>query len=298
MKLAIITLITIALICAASAKQKYPPLGDFKTVSGKVYKNAKISKVAGDYISISHQEGLSRIYFNDIPKELSTKLGLSKATARAAEKEREEANLSLKRQRAEKLKDGPFGLWGGMSVNEANTIGSQRSVNKYNKFNSRSKPVLAPFPYTHSTTFKKLDPGRLTALFHKFYAYFDSEKGLVAIQTVGGVPTNISKNKYSEIIQSLTKKYGQTLVTKNEKVKVIITERDLVTTLWPTKSRPQGVWDISVSWLDQASSINGDQIKIEYWFVPKKSFLEQLATDQVNQKAADKLKGKDNLNDL
>ena len=53
-----------------------------------------------------------------------------------------------------------------------------------------------------------------------------------------------------------------------------------------------------MSWLDQASSINGDQIKIEYWFVPKKSFLEQLATSQSNQKAADKLKGKDNLNDL
>ena len=298
MKLAVITLITIALICAASAKPKHLPLGDFKTVSGKVYKNAKISKVAGDYISISHQEGLSRIYFNDIPKELSTKLGLSKATARAAEKEREEANLSLKKQRAEKLKDGPFGLWGAMSVNEANTIGSQRSVNKYNKFNSLSKPVLAPFPYTHSTTFKKLDPGRLSALFHKFYAYFDSKKGLVAIQTVGGVPRSISKKKYSEIILSLTEKYGQTLVRKNEKVKVIISEKDLITTIWPTKSRPQGVWDISVSWLDQASSINGDQIKIEYWFVPKKSFLEQLATSQSNQKAADKLKGKNNLNDL
>ncbi|MDA7681362.1 hypothetical protein N8603_03145 [Verrucomicrobiales bacterium] len=293
MKLAIITLITIALISAASAKPKHPPLGDFKTVSGKVYKNAKISKVAGDYISISHQEGLSRIYFKDIPKELSTKLGLSRATARAAEKEREEAKIKLKRRQVEKSKDGPFGLWGGMTFKEAETIGVDRETNSYRKFNKNYNSASI---YTHYALFGQ---GTLTTrkgTFLRLDALFDDKMGLVGIKTNGSLEKVQSKNKYSELVQSLTKKYGETLVTKKEKLEVISDlNDDRIVTLWQSKKRINSIHDLSIIWQE---GVFADSISIEYWFVPKKIILERIATEKANQKAADKLKGKDNLNDL
>ena len=260
MKTALALFIVATLICFASGKPKYPPLGDFKTQSGKAFKNAKISNVAGDHISIIHEGGISRVYFDDIPKDLSKKLGLNKGTVDAAKKEREKAKREAKEQQLLKLKDGPFGLWSGMSVEEANAVGSKRAENKYGKFYKRNKRVNSPFPYTHYSTFKTLDPGRLTALFHKLHAHFDPKRGLIAVESVGGVPKKESKKKYSEIILSLTEKYGATLVKKNEKVKAITSENELITTIWPTKSRPQGVWDVSVSWREQTGSILGDTI--------------------------------------
>jgi hypothetical protein len=298
MKTALALFIVATFICFASGKPKYPPLGDFKTQSGKAFKNAKINNVAGDHISIIHEGGISRVYFDDIPKELSKKLGLNKGTVDAAKKEREKAKREAKEQQLLKLKDGPFGLWSGMSVEEANAVGPKRADNQYGKFYKLSKKINSPFPYTHWTIFKKKNSRGFTATFRRLNALFDPKMGLVAIETIGGLPRKESKKKYSEIILSLTKKYGATLVKKNEKVKAITSENELITTIWPTKSRPQGVWDVSVSWREQTGSILGDTITIRYWFVPKKTILDSVAKDEANQKAAEKLKAKDKLNDL
>jgi hypothetical protein len=43
---------------------------DFKTVSGKVYKDATISRVEADGIVIKTKTGISKIYFVELPKDV------------------------------------------------------------------------------------------------------------------------------------------------------------------------------------------------------------------------------------
>jgi hypothetical protein len=43
---------------------------DFKTVSGKVYKDATVSRVEADGIKLRTKTGISKVYFSELPQEL------------------------------------------------------------------------------------------------------------------------------------------------------------------------------------------------------------------------------------
>ena len=43
---------------------------DFKTVSGKVYKDATVSRVEADGIELRTRSGISKVYFSELPQEL------------------------------------------------------------------------------------------------------------------------------------------------------------------------------------------------------------------------------------
>src|SRR4029434_4362026 len=43
---------------------------DFKTIDGKIYKDATISHVEADGIVIKTKTGISKIYFNELPKDV------------------------------------------------------------------------------------------------------------------------------------------------------------------------------------------------------------------------------------
>jgi len=43
---------------------------DFKTVSGKIYKDATISYVEADGIVLRTKTGISKVYFTELPKEV------------------------------------------------------------------------------------------------------------------------------------------------------------------------------------------------------------------------------------
>lgn len=85
---------------------------DFKTINGKEYKNATVSRVEPDGIVVKTKSGISKIYFAELPKEVQQRFGhdpekieAANAAARAAEakrvdeeKKREEnAEADLKR---------------------------------------------------------------------------------------------------------------------------------------------------------------------------------------------------------
>ena len=94
-------------------------------------------------------------------------------------------------------------------------------------------------PYTHRAYFEK-NPGSLTATFIKLQALFDPKMGLIAIETEGRVPRKQSKEKFSEIVQSLTKKYGDPSGTKKQRINPLIFSNDLlITTTWPTVKRKE-----------------------------------------------------------
>jgi hypothetical protein len=53
---------------------------DFKTVSGKVYKDATISRVEADGIVLTTKTGLSTVYFAELPKDVQERFHYGSAT--------------------------------------------------------------------------------------------------------------------------------------------------------------------------------------------------------------------------
>jgi hypothetical protein len=53
---------------------------DFKTISGKEYKNVTVSRVEADGIVIKTKTGLSKIYFTELPKDVQERFHYGSAT--------------------------------------------------------------------------------------------------------------------------------------------------------------------------------------------------------------------------
>ena len=53
---------------------------DFKTVSGKIYKDATISRVEADGIVVRTKTGISKVYFAELPKDVQERFHHSSAT--------------------------------------------------------------------------------------------------------------------------------------------------------------------------------------------------------------------------
>ncbi len=48
---------------------------DFKTVTGKEYKDATVSRVEPDGIVVTSKAGISKIYFTELPKDVQQRFG-------------------------------------------------------------------------------------------------------------------------------------------------------------------------------------------------------------------------------
>lgn len=48
---------------------------DFKTVTGREYKNATVSRVEPDGIVLTNNAGISKVYFTELPKEVQERFG-------------------------------------------------------------------------------------------------------------------------------------------------------------------------------------------------------------------------------
>jgi hypothetical protein len=99
---------TLAILAALSASLALAE--DFKTISGKEYKNATVTHVEADGIIVRTAGGISKIYFVELPKDVADKwLTPIRAAERAAEENRikeqhaaEEKRAAAKRERTEK----------------------------------------------------------------------------------------------------------------------------------------------------------------------------------------------------
>ena len=69
---------------------------DFKTVSGRVYKDATVSRVEADGIVLRTKTGISKVYFVELPKDVQEKFHYGQATPSAAQPEREPIKLEAK----------------------------------------------------------------------------------------------------------------------------------------------------------------------------------------------------------
>jgi hypothetical protein len=60
---------------------------DFKTIHGKEYKDATITRVEGDGIVLRTKTGISKVYFAELPKDVQEKFHYGRATPIAAQSE-------------------------------------------------------------------------------------------------------------------------------------------------------------------------------------------------------------------
>ena len=79
---------------------------DFKTVNGKVYKNATISRVEADGIVLRTKTGISKIYFVELPKDVQERFHYQPPKAVAAQREREPIKLEAKKGESRKTDQG------------------------------------------------------------------------------------------------------------------------------------------------------------------------------------------------
>jgi hypothetical protein len=66
---------------------------DFKTIKGKVYTGATISRVEADGIVLRTKTGISKVYFIELPKDVQERFHPSPAKTVAAQREREPIEL-------------------------------------------------------------------------------------------------------------------------------------------------------------------------------------------------------------
>jgi hypothetical protein len=91
-----ITLAILAGLCASIVLAD-----DFKTIDGKEYKNAKVSRVEPDGIVITFSGGVVKIPFTELSPEIQKKYGYDPAAAADFQKQSYEATLARAREVAE-----------------------------------------------------------------------------------------------------------------------------------------------------------------------------------------------------
>jgi hypothetical protein len=71
---------------------------DFRTVNGKEYKDATITRVEADGIVLRTKTGISKVYFFELPQDVQQKFRRGPATPSAAPRESEATKLETKQQ--------------------------------------------------------------------------------------------------------------------------------------------------------------------------------------------------------
>src|SRR5258707_9397250 len=80
---------------------------DFKTLTGKEYKNATVSRVEPDGIVLTSKSGVSKVYFTDLPKDVQVRFGYDpeKATAYSGEQAANYAAYQKQQEEAQRQRE-------------------------------------------------------------------------------------------------------------------------------------------------------------------------------------------------
>jgi hypothetical protein len=87
---------TLLIFAALSASLAFAE--DFKTINGKEYKDATITRVEGDGIVLRTKTGISKVYFFELPRDVQEKFHPRPATPGAAQRERDAIKLEPKQE--------------------------------------------------------------------------------------------------------------------------------------------------------------------------------------------------------
>jgi hypothetical protein len=77
---------------------------DFKTVTGKEYKNATVSRVEPDGIVLTNNTGISKVYFTELPKDVQERFGYDPQRATDYSAQQSAGLDQVRKQQAEALR--------------------------------------------------------------------------------------------------------------------------------------------------------------------------------------------------
>ena len=77
---------------------------NFKTINGKIYKDARITRVEADGIVLRTKTGISKVYFVELPKDIQERFYYDPAKTVAAQRERQPIKIEVPDLRV-------LGLW-------------------------------------------------------------------------------------------------------------------------------------------------------------------------------------------
>ena len=83
---------------------------DFKTINGKEFKNATVSRVELDGIVLKTKSGISKVYFTELPKDVQLRFGYDADKLKAVEGKRIEQQNAADRERQEKQENAEADL--------------------------------------------------------------------------------------------------------------------------------------------------------------------------------------------
>jgi hypothetical protein len=80
---------------------------DFKTLNGKEYKDATVSRVEPDGVVLTSKSGVSKVYFTDLPKDVQVRFGYDpeKATAYSGEQAANYAAYQKQQEEAQRQRE-------------------------------------------------------------------------------------------------------------------------------------------------------------------------------------------------
>lgn len=87
-----------ALLTFAALSASLALAEDFRTINGKEYKDATITRVEADGIVLRTKTGISKVYFFELPQEVQERFRRSPATPGAAQRERDAIKLEAKQE--------------------------------------------------------------------------------------------------------------------------------------------------------------------------------------------------------
>jgi hypothetical protein len=79
---------------------------DFRTVDGKEYKDATVTRVEGDGIVLRTKTGISKVYFFELPQDVQKKFHPRPATPTATQHQSETPKLDAKQDRGRQADRG------------------------------------------------------------------------------------------------------------------------------------------------------------------------------------------------
>jgi adenylate kinase len=96
-----ITFATLAVLSASFALAE-----DFKTINGKVYKDATVSRVEADGIVLKTKTGISKVYFIELPKNVQERFRPPPVKTVVVQRQPEPINVKAKQDESRKTNEG------------------------------------------------------------------------------------------------------------------------------------------------------------------------------------------------
>jgi hypothetical protein len=106
----------IALSIFAALSASLAVAEDFKTINGKEYKDATITRVEGDGIVVRTKTGISKIYFVELPQDVQKRFNYGSAVPTAAQRKPDAIKAQAKHDGRRQADQGGSILLFGQSV--------------------------------------------------------------------------------------------------------------------------------------------------------------------------------------